>query len=299
MADQSLGFDELAAANGNKIGVFDIPCSACSPLRKAKNQRLKCMRVWHNEPDFLSYNCCHCGISGYAHSGQANRINPIKLRRLRIEAENRAVAHTRDRCRKAGWLWCQGLPIVGTIAEKYLRARGITCTLPATLRFLPAREQHPPAMVAAFGIPDEPEPGMLNVIDMAIYDVHVTRRRYDGSGKADIDGPTKIMIAPSSGLPIVLAPVNDVGGLVIAEGIEDALSMHQGSNLGAWAAGCASRLPALARVVPDLVESVTIVIDDDGDGRRYGYELAHLLRQGKGSRFEIRTHEARREAAAA
>jgi hypothetical protein len=292
-----LSFEQLAAAIENKLGTFDISCPACSPLRKLKNQRLKCMRVWHTEADFLSFNCCHCGAHGYAHVGKATPIDPLELRRCRIEAANRKDNHFRDRRRKARWLWQQGKSITGTIAEKYLRMRGIICPLPDTLRFLPARGERPPAMIAAFGIPSEPEPGVFNVAAMQIYDVHITRLRSNGSGKADVSNP-KIMIGPSSGLPIVLAPVNDVGGLALSEGIEDALSMHQRSGLGAWAAGCASRLPALARVVPDYVGAATIWIDDDDDGQRYGNELAHLLRRIKGSRFEVRTPSARQECAA-
>ena len=48
------------------------------------------------------------------------------------------------------------------------------------------------------------------------------------------------MIGRSSGSPIVLAPANDLLGLVISEGIEDALSLHEASGCGAWAAGSAS-----------------------------------------------------------
>src|SRR5262249_46172949 len=70
--------------------------------------------------------------------------------------------YERDQQRKASWLWLNARPIAGTIAESYLRARGINCVLPATLGFLPARnaERHP-AMIAAFGLPEELEPGVL------------------------------------------------------------------------------------------------------------------------------------------
>ena len=52
----------------------------------------------------------------------------------------------------------------------------------------------------------------------------------------------------------MLRPVNDIGGLLIAEGIENALACHA-SGLGLWAAGSAGRLPALADKVPDYVEA--------------------------------------------
>ena len=65
--------------------------------------------------------------------------------------------------------------------------------------------------------------------------------------------------------------------MAIAEGIEDALSVHDDTGLGAWAAGAASRLPALADVVPDYIEAVTIAVDDDDDGRRHATELGERL----------------------
>ena len=57
----------------------------------------------------------------------------------------------------------QRKPIAGTVAEHYLReVRGITCALPATLGFLPPfRREHHPALISAFAIVDEPEPGLV------------------------------------------------------------------------------------------------------------------------------------------
>jgi phage/plasmid primase-like uncharacterized protein len=81
------------------------------------------------------------------------------------------------------------------------------------------------------------------------------------------------------GCPLALVPPNDLGGLAIAEGIETALSLHQATGLGVWAAGSAGRLPALAPRIADLagVDSVTIGLDDDAEGRRNAYALAREL----------------------
>jgi hypothetical protein len=111
---------------------------------------------------------------------------------------------------------------------------------------------------------------------MQIHDLHITRLRHDGLGKADVDNP-KIMLAPSSGMPIVCAPVNDIGGLAICEGIEDALSIHQTTGLGAWAAGSAGRMPALARAVPEYAECISISMDADDAGWRGAHELGERL----------------------
>ena len=85
------------------------------------------------------------------------------------------------------------------------------------------------------------------------------------------------MIGKPSGSPIVVAPVNDGLGLAVTEGIEDALSVHEATGLGAWAAGCASLLPALADAVPSWVEFVTIVADNNPDGRRFAAALQARL----------------------
>src|SRR5262249_5350285 len=88
-----------------------------------------------------------------------------------------------------------------------------------------------------------------------------------------------IMIAKSLGWPIVLAPFNDGGGLGIVEGIEDGLSVATALGLGVWAAGSASRLPALAERIPDYVSCVTIFAHDDDAGRNGAQALAAKLRQ--------------------
>ena len=79
------------------------------------------------------------------------------------------------------------------------------------------------------------------------------------------------------GSPIVLAPANDLNGLAITEGIEDALSVHEATGLGVWAAGAASFLPALAVAVPAWIECITILVDDDDAGRGNAYGLADQL----------------------
>jgi hypothetical protein len=138
-------------------------------------------------------------------------------------------------------------------------------------------------MIAAFGRGSEPEPGIVCVSDEAITGVHLTRLAPDGRQKAGTE-TDKIMIGSSLGSPIVLAPA-DLGGLAIAEGIEDALSVHEATGPGAWAAGAASFMPALATAVPEWIECVTIMVDDDEAGRRNAGVLAERLdRRG----FEVR-----------
>jgi len=69
--------------------------------------------------------------------------------------------------------------------------------------------------------------------------VHLTRLKPDGSDR-ERTANGKIMIGHSAGVPIILAPPNDLLGMAISEGIEDALSAHEATGLGAWAAGTAN-----------------------------------------------------------
>ena len=165
------------------------------------------------------------------------------------------------------WLWRQRQPILGTVAEVYLRAaRGYRGAIPASLGFLPARGKHPPSLLAAFAIATEPEPGVLAIDDADVRAVQVIRLRPDGRGKADADTQKITLGRGALGVPICLAPPNDLLGLAICEGLEDALSIHQATGLGAWAAGGATRLPALVAAVPAYIEHVTIVADRDPAG---------------------------------
>lgn len=84
--------------------------------------------------------------------------------------------------------------------------------------------------MAAFGMPIEPEPGVLAIADNAVMAVQLVKLRPDGSGKADIK-PNKIIIGQGAlGSPIVLAPPNDLLGLAITEGIDDPLSIHEATG---------------------------------------------------------------------
>ena len=185
--------------------------------------------------------------------------------------------NTADRVRLARRLWGPRQPTAGTPAERYLRdCRGYAGPIPSTVAYMPARGEHVHAMIAAFGIANEPEPSLLAITDGAVRAVHLTRLAPDGRGKAEIENP-KIAVGRPCGSPIVLAPPNDLLGLAITEGIEDALSVHEATGLGAWAAGSASFLPSLADAVPDYIECVTIYAHPDKAGQNGARGLAETL----------------------
>src|SRR5262249_3066801 len=157
--------------------------------------------------------------------------------------------YEREQHRKAAWLWSQRRPIAGTIAEKYLReARGITYPLPPTLSFLPTRDKYPPAMIAAYSLAGESEPGVLDA-PIGVDTVHIPRLLRDGSNRQQ-GGDAKITIGQPLGRPIVLSPINDPLGLAITEGIEDGLAVAEATGLGVWCSGPASFMPALVNSIP-------------------------------------------------
>jgi hypothetical protein len=284
----AISLADINDLTGGFIGRFDLPCPLCGPYRRSRtNQRRKVLRIYRIEQSFAGFFCARCGEKGYARDQDARPPDPAKLAQMRAEIAERDRIATADRLKKARGLWTmRRRPARKTIVETYLReVRAIRCALPETLGFLPARDDYPPAMIAGFGFATESE-GVLHIRDQDVRGVHITRLKPDGSGKASSDAD-KIMIGKSSGYPIVLAPMTDSFGLVISEGIENGLSTHEATGLGAWAAGCASRLPALAGVVPSYIECITICADDDEAGRKNAYALAELLNRRGGVEIRI------------
>ena len=255
-----------------------LPCPDCGPhCRDPRNRTRKVLGIWHRSDGSWSSWCIRCGHRNFSLT----------------RAEQSAFARTDAACseaaraKRAAWLWSCALPAKGTPVETYLQnGRGLASYLPNTLRYLPARGRYPHAMIAAFGPCEETEPGRIvspNVVDA----VHLTRLSPDGSARE-----SKIMVGPIRSLPIVIAPPNDGLGLVIAEGIEDALSLHQATGLGAWAAGSAGHMAKLAASVPSYLECVTIAEDDNGAGHKAACQLeVGLISRGIEAR-RVRLHEA-------
>ena len=142
-----------------------------------------------------------------------------------------------------------------TPVEIYLRSRGLR--LPAdivTIRFHPRLKHRSgsfwPAMVGLVTGPDDKPIG-----------IHRTFLARDGSSKAPVD-PNKMMLGPTRGGAVRLAPV--AAKLMVAEGIETALTVMQATAWPAWAALSTSGMKAL--VLPEMVKEVVILADADPPG---------------------------------
>jgi hypothetical protein len=117
-------------------------------------------------------------------------------------------------------------------------------------------------------------------VDAVVTGVHITRLVPDGSDRErGEDAKNKIFIGRSTGSPIVLAPLNDLLGLAVTEGIEDGLSVFAGTGLGVWVAGCASRMPALAERIPSFTDCITIYAHGDDAGQDGARKLAAAIKR--------------------
>src|SRR5258708_1148860 len=182
-----------------------------------------------------------------------------------------------DNRHTASMLWSKRRqPITGTAGERYLReVRKIRCPLPPTLGFLPASKDHPPAIIPAVPFAQGAAPGII-ATPQNVDAIHLTRLKADGSGKAEVEAAKGYLASPGD-RPIVVAPPNDLLGMALTEGIEDALSLHEATGLGVWAAGTAHGLPKVAARVPGWGEGVTIFGHDDPPARRHGVDAAPIL----------------------
>jgi hypothetical protein len=191
--------------------------------------------------------------------GRLAVVDPVAQR----QAEDTARANAAKQSERAFSLWREAVPICGTPAETYLRGRGITCDLPSTLRFHPTcwhpetRQKHPAMLALVEGCAD--------------FAVHRTYLRPDGSAKAAAT-TTKAMLGSVRGGAVRLC--KHPGRLVVAEGIETALSLASGLLRGPatfWAALSTSGMRALH--LPE--EPGWLTIAPDGDVA--GYEAARVL----------------------
>jgi Toprim domain len=187
---------------------------------------------------------------------------PDPLQHIRRQAEQKA--ETEKRSAQAFRLWQSSKPIAGTVAETYLRGRGITCDLPDTLRYA-ANCWH--ATARRF-------PAMVGLVEGGTgFAVHRTYLRADGTGKAETV-TAKAMLGATAGGAVALS--QGQGPLVVAEGLETALSLASGLLCGPatiWAALSTSGLRRL--VLPPAPARLIIAPDGDKPGREAAHSLAN------------------------
>lgn len=214
---------------------------------------------------------CHAGCSfvhvldalnglGLAGRGERSMPRDSELVRKRREEERR---YTQRRAEIARSVWQDARSVHGTLGERYLRKRGITCRLPVSLRYLDTC-WHPSAKRIPALI------GYVAGTDTCA--VHRTYLLIDGAGKTD-RSPCKAMLGATKGGAVHLSEAP--GRLVVTEGIETGLSLLSGLMDGpvrVWAALSASVMKSLH--LPDQPGELVIAPDGDAVGREAAQVLA-------------------------
>ncbi len=202
---------------------------------------------------------------------QDKMLHP-RLRRAVDEQPDREDAR---RTEGALRLWEASAPVPGTLAETYLRSRGLHLSPPSTIRFH-AGLKHPtgdiwPAMVAL----------VTRGPDDASLAIHRTFLARDGAGKAPVV-PQKMMLGPCRGGAVRLDSPGDV--LMIGEGIETCLAAVQATGRPAWAALSTSGLRALD--LPEQAREVIVLADGDDPGEAAARDAAlRWKREGRSVRI--------------
>ena len=184
------------------------------------------------------------------------------LRCARAPFERKTGAEVASKTEFAKRLWAKSAPAVGTPIERYLASRGITIPPPLRLRYHSGLKHGPTglflsAMVAAVTVwPSR---------DVAA--VHRTFLTADGGEKAPVSN-NKMMLGPCAGGAVRLAAADDE--LILAEGLETALSILQATGKPTWATLSTSGLKAVR--LPSELKAVTIAADGDEPGEQAAQE---------------------------
>lgn len=170
-------------------------------------------------------------------------------------------------------IWNECLSSKTSVVETYLKGRGYTGSISASLRYHPNlfhtdTQLHYPAMVAA--VKRWPENDIVGI--------HRTYLKRDGSGKADIEY-NKMMLGTTSGGAVRLVEVGQK--LILAEGIETALSLYLATGLPTWATLSTSGMVNVLVPPLDVTQEIIIAADNDMPGRKAANKLAdRLLKNG-------------------
>ncbi|WP_354187614.1 DUF7146 domain-containing protein, partial [Bartonella japonica] len=169
----------------------------------------------------------------------------------------------KQKAERAQAIWQQSQPIKNTLAETYLRTRGITCELPSDLRFHD-KCPHPSGMTL---------PALVALVKGAgSFAIHRTFLQANGCKTNQL--PQKAMLGSVAGGAVHLSQGNDQH-LVVCEGIETGLALLSGllsEPVNLWASLSTSGMMRLN--FPHNKARLTIAMDGDDAGRKAGFTLA-------------------------
>jgi hypothetical protein len=233
------------------------PCPVCQPERR-NDQRALSLRT--DEATLLLF--CHKSGCSFRDIFNALGMMPGDAVTDQIAANTATAAradYEAQQLSKARQLWARSHSIIGTKGHAYLKERGISCDLPSTLRWAPDT-YHAPSARRLSAI----------VADVSTGGVHRTFIEKSG---ARVKKNAKMMQGLCAGGAVEITQMS--GPLVVAEGIETALSLASGllrAPATVWAALSTSGFVNL--LLPNIPSRLTIATDGDDAGRKAGYALA-------------------------
>ena len=167
-------------------------------------------------------------------------------------------------------LWRESLNASHSIVDSYLHSRGLLLdSMPRSIRYQP-NLYHKPT--------NKSFPAMLSAVtkygNAGIMGLHRTYLKADGVDKADIS-PNKMMLGHVKGGAVKFGSPN--GTLILAEGIETALSVYLSTGIPTWA--CLSTSGLMTIEVPPLsvIQEIIIAVDNDNAGIIAANTLANRL----------------------
>ena len=237
---------------------------------------------WDNKEGKGTYFCSGCGAgdgmklameyTGKAFVDAARDIDGL-LGNIKFDTKRPQAMSDDQRKNMLRDTYTATQPIeAGDAAHKYLESRGIDEIIyPDALRFAPSLRDGDggirPCLVAMVGVYGESK----------FVSMHRTFLASDGSGKADMQSPRKIMPGSLPDGSCVMLSDYESGPLGIAEGIETAMSASALYSMPVWAALSSNML--VKWMPPENCKDVVIFGDNDKKfgGQYAAYNLAHKL----------------------
>lgn len=228
-----------------------------------------------------AYYCQGCGASG-DHMTFLTKVDGLTFRQAfealtgdtfpvvseaeRAQRKREAAEETAKRIRMGRRVWTASLPAIGTLAEVYLRSRGITMPLPDTVRF--ARLDYYDQSTGAVIAPNVPV--AVCALQDASDKVVGVQRIYlsdDGTGKLAVPKPKMSLgIIVGSAFRARGHEMSGASGVIVCEGPEDGLTLAQELDGDPVLVACGTSLmPRLE--LPPSIRQVVLAGDNNAAGR--------------------------------
>lgn len=250
------------------------PCPLCGGTDRFR---------WDNQDGRGTYICNQCGagdgmalacaFTGKPFAEVASQIDSI-LGNVKPDTPSQYVNRQYDHQGALRALYRQSKPVQpGDLVDRYLASRNLDeITYPKALHYVENLRDGEggihPCMLAMVGRYGEPK-----------FDtIHRTFLKRDGSGKAEIASPRKLMPGPvPDGACVMLSDWTESGPLGIAEGIETAMAASAIFDMPVWAAISSSMMKKW--MPPPGCEEIVIFGDNDKKygGQAAAYHLAERL----------------------